>query len=224
MRKADARGVRCGNHTLFSGPALCFRSATDKEFFSMKPITLALSALLVFSSAPALFAQDTSSQLQAALDAYASGDLRAASLALTEARKALDAERGAKLLAAFPPAPDGWELTLRDLGADMAAMGGGTGVDANYTHSDGRYVTFNVMVDSPLISTMMGMFGSPEMIAMMGEVVERPGVTFAKQDNGLTGIVDGRMMVSVTASGPDVAMPIVEQVDFEALAQFDAGS
>jgi hypothetical protein len=190
----------------------------------MKPITLAISACLFFSSAPALFAQDTATRLQAAIDAYASGDLAAASLALTEARKALDTERGARLQAAFPPAPDGWTLEVRDLGPDLALMGGGTGVDAKYAHSDGRYVTFNVMVDTPLVSSMMGMFASPEMIAMLGEVIERPGVTFAKQDNGLTGILDGRMMVSVTASAPDVAMPIVELVDFEALARFDAGS
>ncbi|MCU0803300.1 MAG: hypothetical protein MUD11_16345 [Rhodobacteraceae bacterium] len=190
----------------------------------MKPIIWAISASLFLTSAPALHAQDTSSQLQSALDAYASGDLRAASLALTEARKALDAERGAKLAAVFPPAPDGWTLEVKDLGPDMAVMGGGAGVDANYTHSDGRYVTFNVMVDSPLVAGMMGTFAAPEMLAMLGEVVERPGANFVKQDSGLTGIVDGRMMVSVSASGPDVAMPIVELVDFEAMARFDAGS
>jgi hypothetical protein len=190
----------------------------------MKSICKAVLATLYLTSSTAVFAQDTAAQLQAAADAYATGDLRAASLALTEARKAIDLERGSKLMAAFPPAPDGWTLEVKDFGPDMAAMGGGAGVDASYTHSDGRYVNFNVMVDSPLVASMMGMFGSPELLAAMGEVVERPGATFAKQGNDLTGIIDGRMMVSVTSSGPDVAMPIVELMDFEALAQFDAGS
>jgi hypothetical protein len=182
-----------------------------------------LIAALFLSTAPAVLAQDAGSQLQAALDAYAAGDLRTATTALTAARAALDLQKGALLASKFPPAPEGWTLTVNDTTADMVSIGG-SGVDASYSHSDGRNVSITIMVDSSLVTGMAGMFASAEMLALMGEVVERPGITFAKQENGLTGLIDNRMLVSVTASGPDVAMPIVEMIDFQAIAAFDAGS
>lgn len=174
-------------------------------------------------TAPMALADDIATQLEAATTAYAAGDLRAASAALTAAQAAMNLQKGALLASKFPPAPDGWTLTVNDMTADMAAMGG-AGLDAVYAHEDGRNVSINVMVDSSLVTGMIGMFASPETLALFGEIIERPGITFARQDNGLTGLIDNRMLVSVTASGPDDAMPIVELIDFEAIGAFDSGS
>ncbi len=56
-------------------------------------------------------ADEVSDALQAAVDAYAAGDLAKTSEEMTMATQAIGALQSAKLAALLPAAPDGWTVT-----------------------------------------------------------------------------------------------------------------
>jgi len=172
-----------------------------------------------------VLADEASDAITAAQTAYDSGNLKAAAEALQAATRAIAVTKGALLNAALPPAPDGW--TREDntsMAQDFAAIGGGTGTEAYYAAPDGTTIKINMMTDSPMVTGMMGMFATEQMMAMLGKVVDLPGVKMIEQDNSLLGIVDGRLMVQIDGAPVDQLMPLASQIDFEALARFDMGN
>ena len=184
------------------------------------PALLSLGLLI----GPPVLADETSDAIAAAQTAYEAGNLKAAAEALQAATRAIAVTKGALLTAALPPAPDGW--TREDntsMAQDFAAIGGGTGTEAYYAAPDGTTIMINMMTDSPLVTGMMGMFATEQMMAMMGKVVDLPGVKMIEQDNALMGIVDGRLMVQIDGAPVDQLMPLASQIDYEALARFDLG-
>jgi hypothetical protein len=189
-----------------------------------KRILPALFALGLFFAPPAQ-ADETSDAIAAAQSAYAAGNLKATTEALQAASRAIAVAKGVLLNAALPPAPDGW--TREDntsIAEDFAAIGGGTGAEANYAAADGTTITINIMTESPIVNGMMGMFATEQMMALMGKVVELPGIKMIEQENSLLGIVDGRLLVQIDGAPVDQLLPLASQIDFEALARFDAGS
>jgi hypothetical protein len=175
--------------------------------------------------APPTLADEASDAIAAAQSAYAAGNLKAASEALQTASRAIAVTKGTLLTAALPPAPDGW--TREDntsMAQDFASIGGGTGAESYYAAPDGTTIKINMMTDSPMVTGMMGMFATEQMMAMMGKVVDLPGVKMIEQDNSLLGIVDGRLLVQIDGAPVDQLMPLAAQIDFEALARFDTGN
>ena len=175
--------------------------------------------------APPVFADAASDAIAEAQTAYAAGNLKAATEALQTATRAIAISKGTLLTAALPPAPEGW--TREDntsMAEDFAAIGGGTGTEALYIAPDGTTIKINMMTDSPMVTGMMGMFATEQMMAMLGKVVDLPGVKMIEQDNALMGIVDGRLMVQIDGASVDQLMPLASQIDFEALARFDMGN
>ena len=81
--------------------------------FIPMPRFLTVLSLLVCAALP-LRADDVSDALQAAVDAYAAGDLGKTAASLTLATQALGAQQGDLLAALLPPAPDGWTRTLTE--------------------------------------------------------------------------------------------------------------
>jgi len=186
-----------------------------------RPVTalaLALTALALPAHADAV-----TDRIDAARAAYDAQDLKTAGAELAAASKAV-AEMKARLLeAALPPAPDGWTRTINtEYQANLAMAGGGTGAEARYDATDGTSVTVNMMVDSPLMVMMMGMFGNPQMLAMMGKTVEVNGTTLLDQDNSLTTVVDNRIMVSISGAASEQLLPFAQGMDFAALVGFDS--
>ena len=175
--------------------------------------------------APPALADEASDAIAAAQSAYEAGNLKAAAEALQTATLAIAVTKGALLTATLPPAPDGW--TRQDntnMAPDFAAIGGGTGTEAYYAAPDGTTIKVSMMTDSPFVKGMMGMFATEQMMAMMGKVVDLPGVKMIEQDNALLGIVDGRLMVQIDGAPIEQLMPLASQIDYEALARFDMGN
>lgn len=188
----------------------------------MRSVSLVVLTFAALTAAPS-FADDLSDRLAAAQAAYAAGDLRTTGVELAAANAELSRQKSALLDALLPPAPDGWTQTINtDYAASMAMAGGGTGAEARYDSPDGTYVTVSYLMDSPLMAMMMGAFGNPQMLAMMGKTVEINGVTLIDQDNSVITVLDGRIMVTLNGAETAKLLPIAETIDFAALAAFDA--
>jgi hypothetical protein len=184
---------------------------------------LAATAVALGLAHPA-FADDITPRLDAALAAQASGDLKTLAAELSAAVTAVNAERGRRLEALLPAAPDGMTQTVQsDYMANMAVVGGGTGAEASYATEDGSaYATVTYNIDTPVLAGMMAAFATPEMQALMGPQVELNGLSFIDQTSSMTALVDGRLMVTVNGSDPETIRKLTEAIDGAALMAFDA--
>lgn len=188
-------------------------------------LTLTLAAVALCALPLAARADTVVDKLQSALDAYATGDLKTAALDIAMASGAVAMEKQARIVALLPAAPEGWTRAVNDeYTANLAMAGGGSGTEASYYDPRGNTVTLNITADSPMMMGMAGMFMNEQMLAMMGKLVEVPGAKLLAQDNSLTGLIDQRMLVTISGLPIDQMMPLVEQIDFVKLAAFDAPS
>lgn len=184
-----------------------------------------ISTLVLCTLPVAALADEVSDKLQSALDAYAQGDLKTATIDMTAATTALARVKQARIVALLPPAPDGWTLSVNeDYTANLALAGGGAGTEASYSDAQGNTLTVTFTADSPMMMGMAGMFMNEQLMAMMGTVVEFPGIKLLQQENTLSGILDQRIMVNISGLPLEQARPILEQIDFQKLATYDAAS
>lgn len=183
---------------------------------------LSLCLALVLAPAFAAGADEVSDALQAAADAYSAGKLRDAGTELAKANAALSAKRAELIVAIFPPAPDGWTREdSPDFAAGLAMMGGGTGAEVRYVNAEGYSFNLNVLSDNPLALSMVGMFANEVTMAMMGKVVDGNGAKIIDQDGSLMALVDNRLLVQASGMSSAEMLPIVQQIDFNALAAYD---
>ena len=183
----------------------------------MKLLLLSTAFLLATTTAQADVVTD---QLTAAEEAYAAGDLAAASAALKTAMDDIGRQRGAILAAILPPAPPGYTREdSTDFTAGMAMFGGGSGAEAAYVQGDTRF-TVSIMADNELVGGMLGMFSDPGMMAMMGTVEAVGDVSIiTAEDGSIMSIVGGRYMISAQGAAPEVMLPVVRSIDFAKLTE-----
>lgn len=130
--------------------------------------------------------------------------------------------KGESLAALLPEPPPGWTRDTagaEDGGIAMAMLGGGATAAATYTDDEGD-ITITLLADSPMISGMAGMISG--MASMGGERPIRIQRTqFGVTEGEMQGVVDGRVMISVSGSAPvEAKTALLEAMDFEALADF----
>jgi hypothetical protein len=185
------------------------------SLFAVVPLMLALGAAQ---------ADTVSDALQAAVDAYAAGDLAQASVQISTARHELDSQQSALLTALMPPAPDGMTATPTEgFGAGIAAIGGGAGAEMRYENAD-QSVSFTVTyyADNSLVSSMAQMLGNAEMMALMGKVVKVGDQTLLETDGNLTTLVADRVLVQAQGASVEAMLPVVQVIDFAKLGKFDS--
>jgi hypothetical protein len=192
------------------------------QFFQELFLTRFSLAAAVFASfhlvSPAS-ADSVSDALQAATDAYAAGDLKAATASVATASAGLAVLQSEKLVAFLPEAPDGWTREASpDFAAGMAIMGGGSGTEMRYTNADGNSFTITIMADNPMVSGMLGIFASDVMMASMGKVIEVEGAKLIDQDGTILSVVGQSIMVQASGLDTPTMLPIVSAVDFNGLA------
>lgn len=175
-----------------------------------------------FFAAP-LLADTVSDRLKAAIAANDDGDLKTAAIELAAASTALSEKKAAILNKHLPAAPEGWTQTINtEYTQSLGMAGGGTGTEARYDGPDGSYVNVGFIMDSPMMTMMMGMFGNPQMLAMLGKTVEAGGATYIDQDNSLVTVVDNRIMVTLNGDDTAQLLPFANAIDHAALARFDS--
>ena len=83
-------------------------------------------------------------------------------------------ERRATILAAFPPAQEGWTLKPKKVDEAAAAMFSGiagTTVEVDYNGPSNERVGFQAMVDSPMVQMMSMMFANPKVLGDDAELI-----------------------------------------------------
>lgn len=178
----------------------------------------------VLSFATPVHADEVSDALQAAVDAYASGDLSQTSSALTMATQAIAAQQSALLAALLPAAPDGWTMTpTADFSQSFGILGGGAGAEARYENADQSVsFTISLIADNPMVASMGAMLGNAQMMAMMGKVVKVGDQAVLDSDNNLSTLVNARVLFQAQGAGTDVMLPLVQTMDFAKVGMFDA--
>lgn len=185
---------------------------------SIRPLFVA--AMLTIAAAPGA-ADDVTDSLDAARAAYDAGDLTRALEELTYAQSLLQAKRTEGFTDFLPPAPEGWARAVStDASGAMALMGGGAQAEATYTSEAGSF-TLTIVADSPMVMAMAPMLSNPMLATAAGAKMHRIGDRrLVEVEDRLAALVDNRILVQAEGATVDLMMPVVEAVDFDALAAF----
>ena len=180
-------------------------------------IVLAAAALTLSAQVAADEFTDT---IDAALEAYAADDVNAAAEELSYASTLLQEIKGERFAALLPEALDGWTREVdMEANAAVGMFGGGVTATGDYNGPSGN-VRVQMMADNPSIMTMAGMYANPQMMSSMGEVVRVNRQSFVNQDGELTGVIGGRVMITVNGNASlDDKKAYLEAMDFGAIAK-----
>ena len=180
---------------------------------------------IVFSIAVAglpAAADEFTDTLQSALKAYEAGDVRGAQQDLDYAGKLLTSMKSTSLGKFLPEAPAGWtkeEASESDAGGFLGMLGGGVTAASTY-RKDAQSFTITLVADSPMVSGLgamiTGMAG-----AAGGKPLRIQRTEFTESDDGLQGVVNGKVMVSVTGDASlDDKKAALDTMDFSGLGDF----
>ena len=184
---------------------------------------LGVLAIAALTAPLPLHADEVSDALQAAVDAYASGNLGATASSLTMAKQALGNQQSALLAALLPAAPDGWTVTpSEDFTLMFDMMGGGSGAEARYANADGSVsFTLSFIADNPMVGSMGAMLGNTQMMAMMGKVVMVGDQPVLEADGSLSTLIAARVLFQAQGAATEVMLPVVQLIDFAKVGVFD---
>lgn len=188
----------------------------------MMKLTTAFLALSL--SAGAVLADEVADALAAAQEAYTAGNLNATAAQITAASKAVLVLQAAKLAGFLPEAPEGWTRDIDRSATEAMALSGivGNMVEARYSDAEGNSFTLSLTADSPMVAQMGGMLGNPQMMAMMGKLVKVAGHDMLEQENALSALIGGRVLVQASGMESKVMQPVLAAVDFAGLATYDS--
>lgn len=184
---------------------------------------LPLAAALALASLPAA-ADEFTDTLEGALKAYNEGDVSGARQDLDYAGKLLDTMKSEALGKFLPAALPGWtrEASAEDdaaAGGFMGMLGGGTTASATYK-KDAQDLTITLVADSPMVNGLGAMITGMAGLGG-GKPVRIQRVQFAQNDDGLQGVVNDRVMITVDGSASlEDKTAYLEAMDFKALGSF----
>jgi hypothetical protein len=180
------------------------------------------SALAIGLAALPAAADEFTDTVESALSAYEDNDIKGARQELDYAIKVLDGMKS-EILAKLLPAPlPGWTRAEAEdqqgTGMAMAMLGGGTSAAATYSKG-GTDMTISLVADSPMVAGIGGMLAG--LAGVGGKPLRIKRTEFSMNDGELQGVVDGKVMVSVSGNATqEEKVAQVEAMDFEALGDF----
>jgi len=187
----------------------------------MKKFLTCLAALVVLTTVAR--ADDVTDTLASALEAYEAGDIAYALEEVAYVQQLLNEMQSGALETFLPEAPEGWTREIDEsAGMGMGAMGG-TGVVATYrteTDSQAERFTITIMMDSPMVAGMAGLFGNAALLGSQGKLVRVGREKFLEQDDTLMGLIDGRVLIQVEGGRPEMVIPMLEAMDLRGLGRF----
>jgi hypothetical protein len=166
-------------------------------------------------------ADDVTDTLDAVRDAYDAGDIALALEELTFLQAMLTDMRTDSLAGFLPDPPDGWSRDVEtETGGIMAMTGGGAGATATYSKESEAF-TISLLADSPMIAAMGAMLSNPMIARAAGGKLTRVGsIKVLEMDGNLSALIDGRILLQADGAATEVMLPVVEQIDFDGLAEF----
>lgn len=132
---------------------------------SRKPIAAALAAAVTLTFGGAASADEVTDQLNAAMQSYGKGDLRATLDTLNFTVAKIQEQIAAKALLLFPEPLPGWNADpAQSESAGFAQAIAGTNLSRRYFKDDGSEVNLHVTADSPLLPMLTMFLSSPFMM------------------------------------------------------------
>lgn len=147
---------------------------------------------------------EVTDSINEALQSYQSGKYSEAMTGLNYAAQLIGQKKGGDLQTFLPQPLDGWkaeEATSQAMGASM--LGGGVSAERHYT-KDSSSVSIQIVSDSPMLQSVVMMFGNPMLVGADGGKLEKISgekviVKYkAQQKNGtITLLIANRFLVTV---------------------------
>lgn len=177
-----------------------------------------ISLSLVGAALPA-HADDVTDTLSSALQAYEDGDIEYAIEELDYARQLLQELSSQALTGFLPEPPAGWtrEITDEGMNAGLAFLGGGVGAEAEYDNG-AEQVSITIMADNPMVAGFGPMIANAGLMGMKMHRIGRE--KFFENDDQLIALIDNRILIQAEGAAPEVMLPILEGIDFDALEGF----
>lgn len=186
-----------------------------------RPLSKALVLVLGLGVMPA-HADEFTDVIASALEAYEQGDITVAREELDYAVALLKEMKSASLSEYLPDPLPGWtreEAEGDGSGMAMAMLGGGTTAAATY-RNDSTEMTITLIANSPIVSSIGGMITGMANLGG-GKPTRIQRTQFADNDGELQGVIDSRILVSVSGSAPvEDKIAQLEAMDFAALRDF----
>lgn len=185
----------------------------------MKIFQLSAALFLSIAVVTPSHADTVSDALQAAMDAYAAGDLKAASTSVAAASAGIGALQSEKYAVFLPEAPEGWTREATpDFATSLTMMGGGSGAEMRYANPEGNAFSISIIADNPMVSGMLGLVGNDALLATVGKVIEVDGAKIIDQDGSMVSVIGTNMMMQAGGLDSATMLPIVSAVDYKGLA------
>lgn len=168
-----------------------------------------LKALLLISScslASLALADDVTDAVDEGMAAYKAGNFAEAVSQLDYAAGLIRQQKAAAIVNVFPEPLSGWSAQdAESQSAGGMMMGGGITANRTYNKGDAR-ISMELVTDSPLLQSMMGMFNNPSLITMNGgKIIKIQGhkaiYNGQQQNPEVILIVNGNAMFTLRASG-----------------------
>ena len=181
---------------------------------------IAAAALAAMIAAPAA-ADEIETTLEAALEAYRTGDIALAKEEIDYAAT-LMAQRKAESLSGFLPEPmAGWERSDPEGNQGVATFSGGMMASAVYSR-DGDRIEIQLMAENQMVASMAMMLSNPAMMGTMGTVrrVGRQKLVVTSDDD-VQALVGNAVFVQVSGPGSvEDKLAYFEAIDLRALERF----
>jgi hypothetical protein len=139
--------------------------------FKIRTLLLVLFCSLIFSGIA--LADDVTDAINEALQSYQGGKYSEAMTSLNYASQLIGQKKGGDLQSFLPQPLSGWEAeeaTSQSMGAAM--LGGGVSAERQYNKGSSS-VRIQIVTDSPMIQSMMMMFGNPMLAGADGGKMEK---------------------------------------------------
>ncbi len=179
-------------------------------------LTATVAAALLALPAQADEFTDT---IEAAMEAYEAGDIKAAKEEIDFAAQLLGQMKAEGLTAFLPEALDGWEREVGET-QSMAALGGGQMASATYT-KDGKKVEIQLMAGNQLVTSMGAMFSNPALMGAMGKVKRINRQKVVVTNDGEINTLVNQVMVQIQGNAElEVKEAYFEALDLPGLKDF----
>lgn len=138
-----------------------------------KLATLALAPLLSLFLTSSLVADDVTETLTEAIKSYESGEYTTAVEDINYALQLIQQKKSEGLSAYLPEPLEGWDAKKAESQSAGSGMFGG-GIGSNRTYKKGSSsIKIEILTDSPILQSMMGLFTNPMFATSDGGKLER---------------------------------------------------
>jgi hypothetical protein len=134
---------------------------------TIRPPHAIIAGIALALAAGNLQADEVTDAIDEGVSAYKSGDLSEAANQLNYAAGLIGQQKAEAVKAVFPDALSGWEASEIESESAGGMMGGGISANREYAKGDAE-VTIELVMDSPMLQSMMGMINNPSIITMNG--------------------------------------------------------